>query len=280
VDLILPLLIALVVAARGFRIDDGYVARWVRSAGIVLTPETRPIVRRYLAWSRRCRTAGALAGFMAPVAYSQIANTRLPDGGVSFALMLAGYFLGALIAEAVINRPQPSPPRAMLVARRIQDYLPGYVLFLQRGLAALSLVMIVIYVLVEPHARHDEMPTVASAAAFGLLAAGIAVIVEVLQRMIVARRQPAMSTGDVAVDDAMRSSSLHVLAGVGIASLINIAGGMVLLSLFALTPEPFAFALSMLFFSTLFPTSIFFWLDLSKPQGFKVRRGERQGVSA
>lgn len=159
-------------------------------------------------------------------------------------------------------------------------YLPGYALFLQRGLATLSLVMIVVYALIEPHARHGQMLGVAGAAAFGLVGAGIAVIVEVLQRMIVARRQPVRSTGDVAVDDAMRSSSLHVLAGVGIALLINIAGEMLLLSLFAITPDPFAGIIAILFFFLIFPTSIFFWFDLVKPHGFRVRRGEKQGASA
>jgi hypothetical protein len=98
--------------------------------------------------------------------------------------------------------------------------------------------------------------------------------------MIVARRQPAMSTGDVAVDDAMRSSSLHVLSGVGIAFLINIAGGMLLLSIFAVLADPLAGITAIVFFLLIFPTSIFFWFDLAKPQGFKVRRGEGQGVSA
>jgi hypothetical protein len=276
-----PLVIALVVASRGFRVDDNYIARWVRSAGVVLTSESRPVVRRYLAWSRRCRTAGGLAGLLGPTFYSQLVHGEpLDDGGASFVLMLVGYLLGALVAEAVINRPRRGPGTAMLLPRRIQDYLPAYVLFLQRGLASVSLAMVGVYALVEPHARHDPMPSVASAAALGLFGVGIAVIVEVLQRMIVARRQPVMSTGDVAVDDAMRSSSLHVLAGVGLAFLINIAGGTVLLCLFALTPDPFAFALSMLFFFTVFPTSIFFWFDLAKPHGFKVRRGEKAGVSA
>jgi hypothetical protein len=275
------LVIALAVAGRGFRVDDDYVARWVRSAGVVLTSESRPVVRRYLAWTRRCRTAGGLAGLLGPTFYSQVVHGEpLDDGGASFVLMLVGYLLGALVAEVVVNRPRRGTGAAMLLPRRIQDYLPGYALFLQRGLASLSFVMVGVYALVEPHARHDLMPSVASAAAFGLFGVGIAVIVEVLQRMIVARRQPAMSSGDIAVDDAMRSSSLHVLAGVGLAFLINIAGGLVLLSLFAITPDPFAFGLTMLFFLTVFPTSIFFWFDLAKPHGFKVRRGENEGVSA
>jgi hypothetical protein len=281
VNLVVPLVIALVVASRGFRVDEGYIAGWVRSAGVVLTSESRPTVRRYLTWSRRCRTAGGLAGLLGPTFYSQLVRGMpLDDGGASFVLMLVGYLLGALVAEVVVNRPRRGAGAAMLLPRRIQDYLPGYALFLQRGLATISLVMIGVYGLVEPHARHDLMPSVASAAAFGLFGVGIAVIVEALQRMIVARRQPAMSTGDVAIDDAMRSSSLHVLAGVGIAFLINLAGGMVLLSLFAITPDPFAFGLSMLFFLTVFPTSIFFWFDLAKPHGFKVRRGPKEGVTA
>ncbi len=99
-----------------------------------------------------------------------------------------------------------------------------------------------------------------------------------LQRRIVARRQPVTGEGDLALDDAMRSSSLHVLAGAGIALLINIASAMVLISIVTVSPEPVSAALGIASFLLVVPSSLFFWVHLARPHGFRVRWGERRGM--
>ncbi|MDP9119546.1 MAG: hypothetical protein M3M93_04600, partial [Actinomycetota bacterium] len=92
-----PLLIALVVASRGLRTDEPYVERWAGSAGLELTADAKPIVWRYLAWSRRCRTAGGLIGFMTPIVYAALVTDEpIRDGGWSVGFLLIGYLVGAL----------------------------------------------------------------------------------------------------------------------------------------------------------------------------------------
>lgn len=282
-NIALPVLIALAVASRGFRVDEDYVARWANSANVALTNESRPMVRRYLAWSRRCRTAGGLAGFLAPVFTSAVIGKPEDPGPWAVALLVVGYLLGALLAEGVINRPAGGKGAALLVPRRLRYYLPAYVLVLQRGLAILSVLMVPVYALLEPHARVST-PTVAGAAAFGVAGVGIAAVIEGLQRRIVARRQPVTRAADLTLDDAMRASSLHVLAGAGIALLIYIASLMVAISIAAVTPEPVSTAVGIAFLLLVVPSSIFSWVHLAKPHGFRVRRGEKlrgtRGVSA
>jgi len=188
-------LFALAVASRGFQVEEDYVARWANSANVALTNESRPVVRRYLAWSRRCRTAGGLAGFLAPVITSAVIGKPDDPGPWAVALMVVGYLLGALLAEVVINRPERGKGTALLVPRRLGDYLPAYVLVLQRGLAILSVLMVPVYALLEPHARFST-PSVAGAAAFGVAGVCIAAVIEGLQRRIVARRQPVTRAAD------------------------------------------------------------------------------------
>jgi len=275
INLAVPLVVALAVAGRGFRIDEEHVTKWASSAGLELTAERRPVVRRYLVWSRRSRTAGGLIGFLAPGVYSEVASGEpLRDGGWSFALMLVGYLLGALVAEVVINRRARRLGSPALVSRRLGDYLPASVVTLQRGLGALSAVLVVVYALLEPHARVS-MPDVMVVAAVGVAGACFALVIEVLQRAIIAGRW-ASTAGDVPVDDAVRSSSVHVLAGAGIAMLLNVAGPMAILSLVTVVGSANVAALIGLpLFLSVFVTSLLLWSHLVQPHGFRVRRGDQ-----
>ena len=270
--LIVAVLIAVVVVARGFQIDESSMARWADSANVMLTDASRPVVRRYLAWSRRCRTAGLVVGFLTPVIVSAVIGKPDDPGPWAVSLMVVGYLLGALAAEFVINCPDRGSGTALLVPRRLSDYLPAYVLVLQRGLAAIAVVLVPVYALVEPHARFVT-PSIPAAAAFGIGAACLTVLIEVLERRIVGRRQPVTDTTDLTLDDAMRSSSLHVLAGAGIAVLIFVASLMVAISIATVASEAVSTAVGVAFILLVLPTSIFFWIHLARPNGFRVRRG-------
>jgi hypothetical protein len=271
-NILFPTLIAIAVASRGFAVDEGYVARWARWFNLTLTAENAPAVRRYLAWTRRSRTAGGLAGFLAPTFYYAIFSPGpQPDnaGAVAVTFMLVGYLLGAVIAEAVIDPPTRRSESDNWPVR-LGNHLPTYALVLQRGLGIASVLLVAVYALVEPNARVSGLPGMVQVGAMGIAAACGAVVVEVFQRRILARPRQAQ----MAVDHAMRASSVHVLAGGAIAVLAHVAGALALLAGVAVTAEPSAVHIPLFVaFGLVFFSSIYFWLYFGKPNGFGVRRG-------
>lgn len=285
---LLPVLIAVGIARRGFHVDEGYMASWAQWFKLRPTSESRAAVRRYLQWSRRARTAGGLVGLLAPTLYLEISTSgsRRPEdvGGWAVTLMLAGYLLGALLAEARIDPPRRRPQDAMAVGGRLGDHLPSYAIGLQRGLAVASMLLAGLGALSIPDARISTLPNATEVAGFGIAAVLIAVVVETLQRRILARSRAAADRVGVAVADAMRTSSLQVLCGAAIALLGNIAGGLFILLAASVAPvraEPAPAWVSLAAIGFVFLlSSLYFWLYFGKPGGFGIRRGERQGVSA
>ena len=274
--------VVLVVFLPGFWIGEEAVERWARSAGLPLTDENRRIVRRYLTWSRRARRAGGLAGFVLPTLYSGIVGHSF--AGFPFPFIVGGYLLGAVVAEVVVNRPRRRSGAALLVARRLDDYLPGHVLALQRSLPVVAVLLPGAFAL-SPFpdlvpSPNVEPDTLAGFAVPAAVAVGTAVVIEALQRLIVARRQPITSHDDLAVDDAIRSSSLHVLAGAALAMLLfTVAVEVGVLAAFAEAsawPVPLAWVPLAGLVVALLATGVYFWLRLPDPHGFQVRRGRRE----
>jgi hypothetical protein len=275
--------VVLVVFLPGFWITEQAVERWAQSAGLPLTDDNRRVVRRYLTWSRRARRAGGLAGFVLSNLYLGIADHAF--AGFPFPFILGGYLLGAVVAEVVVNRPRGRSGAALLVARRLDDYLPGHVLALQRGLPLAAAVLLPGAFALSPFpdlvpSPNVEPHTLAGFAVPAAVAVATAVVIEALQRLIVARRQPIASHNDLAVDDAIRSSSLHVLAGAALAMLLfTVAVEVASLAAFAEAsawPVPLAWVPLAGLVVVLLAAAVYFWLRLPDPHGFQVRRGRRE----
>ncbi len=68
-----------------------------------------------------------------------------------------------------------------------------------------------------------------SVAAFAVYVAGFAATLEALRRWIVRRPQPYGDPSVIAADDAIRSQSLHSMAGAGVSVLLLLSAGASLL---------------------------------------------------
>ena len=216
-------------------------------------------------------------GFVSPWLYSAISGRTFDEGAWAVATMLVGYLLGALVAEIVVNRALESGPAAVMQPRRLTDYLPGHLLMWQRALGVLSLAMIVPYAMAQP-AEGIDLPGVGSIASYALGGASIAVIVELIERAIVARRQSMADLADVKVDDALRSTSIHVVAAAGFALLIQFVGPLVAITLVAALPEPPAGMVGGVTIVLAFLFSLACWINIARPNGSMVRRGVRSAA--
>jgi hypothetical protein len=102
---------------------------------------------------------------------------------------------------------------------------------IQRGVGVAAVVGAFV-VGVLPYSEHrsgvGSAPNTAVVLVVGLLAATFAVGLERLQRWLVERPQPFTDPELLAADDAIRSQSVHSLAGSGLAVLLLMAGSVCL----------------------------------------------------
>ena len=214
-------------------------ADWARARGLELTPETRPVVARYLASARRMRTLGAVAGAVLPSLVDLVLNGRVQvlgfgadgnhapyQGPIS---ILLGYLAGALWAEVSLARPLGADRRsASLVPRELHDYLPRRLLHAQRALGAAAVLGMVLVGVVPFDATRATEPGWVPVAAGADVLVAFTVGLEQLERWLVRRAQPFTSPALVAADDAIRAQSVHSLAGSGIALLLFVCSGLAL----------------------------------------------------
>lgn len=219
-------LILIAVVLIGRQVWPGQRRRWLLSAwahemGLELTRRNEPFVRSYIARTRILRIAGGVAGFLAPIAYREFTREP-PPVPFDFSLVdaLVGYLVGALLAEITVKRPKTDVPMASLVPRDLRDYLPSFYTTTLRLAAAAALGLYPLYVVISGRERVDALPPAIVTVSMILL---ILLGVELLQRYIVGRPQPAVEADLVLADDAVRSASVHALAGAGIALELLIA---------------------------------------------------------
>jgi hypothetical protein len=243
---------------------------WAERMDLQLTPRNEGIVRSYIARTRFLRFTGALVSFFAPTVYQAYVGTP-PPVPLDFSLFdaLLGYLLGAVTAELTIKRPKADEPRALLMPSELSDYVPPMFVTAFRISALVALALVPLYRLLPARWNlanlNDFPPEIVLLPTILLIGGGV----ELLQRYIVARPQPAVESDLVNADDAIRSASVHALAGAGIAleslivsgQLINLAVVSNLQLLRWILP-----ALALLSFGI----AIGSWVHLTKP----LHRGE------
>ncbi|MEY2475653.1 MAG: hypothetical protein QOG87_968 [Actinomycetota bacterium] len=236
--LVFPAIVVAFVLNRAYTDVDGrFVEEWARAHGLVLSPRNRSMVHWYLRTARILRAWGVLAGLLLPALIDAAFGWRALQQSQPF-LAFAGYLVGALYAEVALVRPADGERRvAALVPREIDDYLPRRLVVAQQAVAAAAVVGAAILLLVGfDQGLGGSPPSRASVVLVALVAAVLGLTLERIERWVVQRPQPFTDAELVAADDAIRSQSVHSVAGSGLAMLLLLLGGV--LFGFAVTDVP------------------------------------------
>ncbi|HEV3097425.1 MAG TPA: hypothetical protein VG104_09790 [Candidatus Dormibacteraeota bacterium] len=253
------------------------LGRWAARYGLALTAANQSLVAAYRRRTRSLQLVGAGVGWLAVASFDAVTGLSIPLFGVGFLATMAGYFLGAVVAETTFLRPFGAPSgirSAVLVPRDLLDYLPSLSIWALRGLPLVMIGLAVVYVVMPKLPPNPGDPSLAFVIGIAAFLTILAVGVDQILRTIVGRPQPVIAADLVAADDALRASSIHVLAGASIAMLLVGIGG----ALFWLGYATPASALSQPvdFIGTIvILLSIASWVVLGHPRSWRVRHGNQ-----
>jgi hypothetical protein len=182
--------------------------RFARRQQLEITVSNGAAVIDYLATTRRWRVGGFVAGLLISfgIGFTQRSSY---NGGAG---ALVGWFVGALVAEwhTDSRRAEPGHRSASLVARRLTDYVPRTLVVVNAVVWAAA---VALGVSVVVRTQPAEYAVIAELCAVLM----VTPVVWLISRRILARPQGVWASDMVAADDALRSRSLHVLAGSALA---------------------------------------------------------------
>jgi hypothetical protein len=192
----------------------GRLERFARRQSLQITVANGDQIIEYLAITRRWRAAGIATGILVSTAWT-LANEGFRIG---FVVLFSGWFAGALVAEGRATSGAPGPRRvASLVPRRPSAYLPRTAWWLMPVAAVVAVAVGVSTTVAAALGRADPDWT---AVFWVIVALALAVLIRAIQLRVLRRPQPPAQSDVTAADDAIRSRSLHVLAGGGAALVL------------------------------------------------------------
>lgn len=221
--LVVPAIVVVVLLLRAAvaPVSRARLERFARRQQLVITPTNGNRVIAYLATTRRWRSAGVLAALalaLTWVGYAATIRTGDFEAEINVLHLVAGWFVGAVIAEARLARSPGGPVRlAALQPREASMYLPRYAQWLVPVALAASVALGLITVAVAAAGKEPDVRTAGIAQVAAFVVAGV---VWAVSRLVLARPQPVLPPDELAADDAIRSRSLHVLAGSGTALVL------------------------------------------------------------
>jgi len=192
---------------------------WMVDHGLRKDAPTRSLIASYLRRTRWIRTIGFILGWNVPFVWMWVARSAYRMDELGTYWWLIGFSAGIIIAEIV--RPHGSGRAVALEPRRLGQYLPGFTRvdgWIIAGLAVLTAVA----GSALPHETirlpDEYSPTRHEALwywAFALAVIAILAATRIAQELIVRRRQSFDDLDEAQADDAMRSTSVQGLAGLG-----------------------------------------------------------------
>src|ERR1700737_2648690 len=253
------------------------LTRWAARYGLHLNDVNRSVIGRYLQRTRSLQMAGAGVGWIATGLFVTGTGQFVPLFGVPLMVAIAGYLLGAVIAEASFLRQlgaQTGVRSAALTPRGLLDYVPRLTVWALRGLPVVLVVLAVLYALVPKHAETPSDVSAPLVLAASALLVAVAFAVARLLQAIVARPQPAINAELMAADEAIRGGLFHALSGAGV-GLVLVGIGAVLFALqYASTNDALGAWLG--YPATLaILLSLLSWVRLGHPRTWRVRRSSQ-----
>jgi hypothetical protein len=288
----------LVLARR--RVSALDVRRWSVLHGVPLSDADTVSVRGYLQRSR----SWSWGGFAVPLAVAAVLLVTAvvdavlfppppsPDSALQWGIDLivspwawaVGYLVGAAIAEYRWARPTVhAVSQAAVAPRRLSQYLPSWVSWTVRlapvaCAAVLATGVLVTGVLAPTSPRAAVERDLVGTGVETALSVAVAVGVEVALRTIVARSQPALSAHAVNVDDGIRSTAAHRLAGAAVAAQCwSLAAAVAHLSAVLSSdggsgPGQTAAGIGILAWLGLLPAGLVLWVVVDGSRPWRVRR--------
>ena len=212
---------------RQARAYEAEARSWARGHDLTLTDETRPIVTIYLRNSRHLRQLGAVGALFIAAAVTAGTGVDLHVPGMVW--ILCGYVIGSLWAElALAHVPSSGARSASLETRRLRDYLPLPMVVAEVALPLIAGALSIVSFAADPSTRPNNSTNVElfvvgspevmrqGAVATGAVAVALMIAVAVGQRLLLRRPQPLCRPEELVIDDAMRSTSIHLVGATGL----------------------------------------------------------------
>jgi hypothetical protein len=190
------------------------VERFARRQRLQIPADNGDQIIRYLATTRRWRSAGVAAAWVLAIATTSF----YPLGTQGNLGLFAGWLAGALIAEVRVAHLGHGVRRAAsLQRRRPTRYLSRPAWALVPAAAALAMAVAAASAVAAALGRATPDRWVA---VWTVVALATAAAIRLVQRIVVRRAQPLVAADALAADEAIRSRSLHVLSGAGAALVL------------------------------------------------------------
>ena len=166
----------------------------------------------------KLRTQCGLVAVAVPLVFELVMRGRFT---ISLLPIMGAYAVGTLWAELTLTRPVGDVARASLATRRVSQYLSPTWLGVQRISALVAVGSLAAPTQLAQRAPGDvQLPSDSVSWMWVAAAVGIAAVAEVAEWWIVRRPQPATTPELLAADDAIRSDSVHAIAGVAVGVLV------------------------------------------------------------
>ena len=218
--LLLPPLVGWALALRP--VSARWLARFGRRFAVPIDTATGPVITSAVRTSRRWRAIGGSLGWGAALVVPGLVLAAVdPDGDtrslVTFATLLAGWFVGTLAGELAQWRRPAGVATAGLRPRRADDYVPRWPILLGRVEAVTALVALPVGLAVVTDPEVADGWRVLAVTGTVVAVSGVAAATVAL-RAIADRPQDASAGAPlVRADDGLRALAAHRIAGTALA---------------------------------------------------------------